>query len=73
MADSRTQTVKAGLLKMQGRKDFYLRVASELGVERILTRQPVGNGVSHVADGPAYDGLRSAVVEFITAQPGAPR
>ena len=37
MAGSRTQTVEAGLPEMQGRKDFYLLLASELGAAGMLT------------------------------------
>jgi hypothetical protein len=37
MAGSRTQTVEAGLPEMQGRKDFYLLIASELGAAGMLT------------------------------------
>jgi hypothetical protein len=37
MAGSRTLTVEAGLPEMQGRKDFYLLIASELGSAGMLT------------------------------------
>jgi hypothetical protein len=36
-ASSRTVTVEAGLPEMQGRKDFYMLVASELGSAGMLT------------------------------------
>jgi hypothetical protein len=37
MAANRTQTVEAGLPEVQGRKDFYGLIASELGSARMLT------------------------------------
>jgi hypothetical protein len=37
MAASRTQTVEVGLPEMQGRKDFYGLIASELGSAGMLT------------------------------------
>jgi len=42
MAGSRTQTVEAGLPEMQGRKDFYTLVASELGSAGMLTASLIG-------------------------------
>jgi hypothetical protein len=42
MAGSRTQTVEAGLPEMQGRKDFYLLIASELGGAGVLTVNLLG-------------------------------
>lgn len=42
-AGSRTQTVDAGLPEMAGRKDFYLRVASDLQADQMLTASLMGN------------------------------
>lgn len=40
---SRTATVEAGLPEMQGRKDFYLLIASELGSAGMLTASLSGS------------------------------
>jgi len=42
MAGSRTLTVEAGLPEMQGRKDFYLLIASELGSAGMLAAELAG-------------------------------
>lgn len=43
MMGSRTQTVDAGLPEMANRRDFYLRLASELGSEGMLTASLQGS------------------------------
>jgi hypothetical protein len=71
MAGSRTQTVEAGLPEMQGQKDFYGLIASELGSAGMLTASLMGMvSATSLMDRLTTDFGRQ-FVRFISPRPSA--